>query len=302
MTKKPLLAADFDMTKARFPAYASPKIDGLRCRVINLVGMSRSMKQLPNKHLQSLISGLPGIANYLDGELTVGHPNSATAFQDSTGPLRSTEGRPDVVFNVFDSFEVPSAPYSIRAKNAATVVGELRKLGHTWIRWVGQEACRSLSHLDELEQKYLGHGYEGLMLRSAGGVYKAGRSTVSEGILLKVKRYVDFEAEVIGFEEEMQNTNVAEENEVGRMKRSSHMANMVPKGTLGAIKGRMINGPFKGVEISCGSGFTHAQRAAIWANRDNHLGRVFTVKYFPHGCKDKPRHPVFLRWRMDYGL
>ena len=56
--------------------------------------------------------------------------------------------------------------------------------------------------------KNLDDGYEGLMLRAPDGPYKFGRSTVKENTLLKVKNFLDDEAEVIGFKEQTTNTNV----------------------------------------------------------------------------------------------
>ena len=47
--------------------------------------------------------------------------------------------------------------------------------------------------------KNLNAGYEGLMLRDPNGIYKFGRSSVKENILLKVKEFMDDEAEIIAF-------------------------------------------------------------------------------------------------------
>lgn len=302
MTRKPLLAADFDQDKQVYPALSSPKIDGLRCRIIHSKPMSRSMKLIPNIYLQELVENLGTLLYGLDGELTVGLPNSVTAFQDSTGPLRRTHGQPQVVFNVFDDFSDPSLEFKYRYRNAMTRVQALRSKGHLWIEPVRHKVCRTLDDVNMAEEQALQCGYEGLMLRSPYGRYKSGRSTVNEQLLLKVKRYVDFEAVVTGFEEEMQNTNEARENEVGRMKRPNHSENMIPKNTLGALLGQMVNGPFKGQSISCGSGFTFEERREIWSNREEYLGQVFMVKYFPYGCKDKPRHPTFKGWRPDWDV
>ena len=57
--------------------------------------------------------------------------------------------------------------------------------------------------VDELMIQNLKDGYEGLMLRDPNGVYKFGRSTVKENILLKVKDFMDDEAEIISFREKI---------------------------------------------------------------------------------------------------
>ena len=53
----------------------------------------------------------------------------------------------------------------------------------------------------------------------------------------------------------------------------------------------------EGVEFSCGTGFSDAERADIWNNRDRYRGQFAKYKHFPVGVKDAPRHPVFLGWR-----
>jgi DNA ligase-1 len=133
-----------------------------------------------------------------------------------------------------------------------------------------------------------------VILRDPAGLYKFGRSGKT-GPLLKLKRFIDFEAEVIGVYEEMHNANVATKNELGRTSRSSAKAGKIGKGTLGGLILRAINGPAAGVEFRCGTGFDAAARAELWANPP--IGKVAKVKSFPIGVKDKPRHPVWLGFR-----
>jgi DNA ligase-1 len=117
---------------------------------------------------------------------------------------------------------------------------------------------------------------------------------VNEGYLLKVKRFDDSEAEIIGFEEEQFNGNTAETNELGRTKRSTAKAGLVGKGTLGAFTVRDIH---TGVEFSIGTGLTALQRGVFWQRRDEYLGKLAKYKYFAVGVKVAPRHPVFLGFR-----
>ena len=49
----------------------------------------------------------------------------------------------------------------------------------------------------DYEKRILEDGFEGVMLRSPLGKYKMGRSTLKEGILLKLKRFEDAEATVV---------------------------------------------------------------------------------------------------------
>jgi len=135
------------------------------------------------------------------------------------------------------------------------------------------------------------------MLRDPEALYKMGRATVTGGQLFKLKTFVDAEAEIIGYEEEMRNDNVAKKNEVGATKRSSHKENMVGKDRLGALVVRMGE-----IEFSIGSGFNASQRESMWAEKEELIGQLVKFKYFPTGSKDKPRFPVFLGIRHPEDL
>ena len=77
--------------------------------------------------------------------------------------------------------------------------------------------------MDELiafEELKLCEGYEGIMLRDPFGRYKHGRSTLKEGGLAAIKRFVDAEARIVGTYEQMENTNEKQINELGRSSRS----------------------------------------------------------------------------------
>ena len=136
------------------------------------------------------------------------------------------------------------------------------------------------------EASALAKGFEGLILRDPDGLYKCGRSTIKDQGLLKLKRFEDSEAEIIGVEEEMFNGNEAETNELGRTKRSTAKAGLVGKGTMGAI---VVRDLVSKVEFNIGTGFDAEDRKKDWP-----IGTVVKYKFFPVGVKDKPRHPVYL--------
>lgn len=151
-------------------------------------------------------------------------------------------------------------------------------------------------HLESYEECCTKHGYEGVMLRAPEGPYKQGRSTAKEGYLLKLKRFEDAEATIVGFEERMHNANEATKDERGYTKRSSHQENKVGTGTLGALIVRGVTA-FEGIEFNIGTGFDDEQRQDFWANREAMLGETVKFKFFEVGVKDAPRHPVFLGFR-----
>lgn len=280
---KPLLATDADLEKLRFPLLASAKLDGIRAIVIDGKVMSRSLKPIPNEYVQGLFNELDAA----DGELIVGDPTSKTVYRDTVSGVMSVAGTPDVSFYVFDHIRFPTKRYTDRHN-----LLHYDSIRYPHVKIHEQHVVTCLDTLLKLEEKMLDKGYEGLILRDPNAQYKYGRSTMKEGILLKLKRFVDAEAEVIGFEERMHNGNEATTNELGRTKRSSHMAGKTGRGDLGALIVR-----FGDVEFNIGTGFDDVERRTVWDNRDNYLGRLAKFKYFPVGVKEAPRHPVFLGWR-----
>lgn len=283
---KVMLATDAELDKLRFPLLASPKLDGIRAYIRDGVVYSRSNKPIPNKWVQEQFKML----DHADGELIVGHANSSTVYRDTVSHVMAHDKAGfDVVFHVFDHLLHLNDRYTDRYQRLTFDM--LRRndvVRHT------QLPVQTLDELLAYEEQCLNQGYEGLILRDPNAPYKMGRSTVKEGYLLKLKRFVDAEAVVIGFEERMHNGNEATVSELGRTKRSSHKAGKSGRGDLGAITARTQ----AGVEFSIGTGFTDAERAALWADRGSLIGRIAKYKYFPVGVKEAPRHPVFLGWRV----
>jgi len=279
---KPLLAATIeDTSKLTYPCLVSPKLDGIRAICMGGVAMSRSLKPIRNKYVQSLF-GKPEL-NGVDGELIVGCANSPDVYRTTNSGVMSEDGEPDVFFHMFDRFDINDG-FSKRYGKLPRESDFLVRVPHHYVSTEGQ--------LLRLETKYLEQGYEGIMVRSPNGSYKEGRSTLRDGILGKLKRFTDAEYEVIGYEERMHNANEAKTNALGHTERSAHKANLVGRGDLGALVLRYEGGTF-----NCGTGFTDEDRADIWANRDKYLGTQAKIKSFLIGVKDAPRFPVFLGWR-----
>ena len=275
---KPMLASPFDEALLKFPVLASPKLDGVRAIVRDGVVLSRALKPIPNKWVQQRFSHL----EHFDGELIVGASNHPDVLRTTTSGVMRVEGEPDVSFHVFDHVENHARLYTVRYD----LLEEDTEIN---VFVVPQHELMNTFELNAFEHEVLAEGYEGVMLRHPDAPYKFGRSTAREGYLLKVKRFHDAEFEIVGFEEEMFNANEATTSELGRTKRSSHKANKIPKGRLGALVLKYGDTTF-----NCGTGFNDAERERIWAERDSYLGTLAKIKYFAHGIKDVPKLPSFL--------
>lgn len=301
---KPMLAKDADPAKLRFPLVAQPKYDGIRALVLNGVLVSRSLKPIPNQEIQAAL-GHPEF-NGLDGELIVGEPTAADNFQRTTSFVRgaSKTGEP-WAFYVFDKFDEAGGFWDRYSKAEALVRFT------TWtdlpLFMVPSLTIDDEAGLTDYERRALTVGYEGVMVRAPQAPYKFGRSTPKDGTLLKVKRFVDFEATVIGVYEMQHNGNAACTNLLGRTERSSAAAGKTGMNVLGGLVLRAENGPWAGVEFRCGTGFDAAQRVMYWTPRagsstpgDTVVGRAAKVKAQDLGAKDKPRFPVFLGFREEF--
>lgn len=284
---RPMLAATTDGKNLKFPLLGSAKFDGIRALVMNSVVVSRNLKPIPNEKVQRLWGKKK--YNGLDGELIVGDPTAKDVYRVTNSGVMSEDGQPEVTYRVFDSFTI-DAPFKHRAAAVAKFAKENAKMG---VVPVYQTLLKSEEELLQYESAMLELGFEGVMLRSVDGGYKQGRATLGEGTLMKLKRFCDAEALVVGVEELEHNHNEQERSLLGLAKRSSHKANRVAGGVLGALVCALPGG----IKFNIGSGFTQDERLKFWEMRDKLQGRIVKYKYFPIGIKDKPRFPVYLGWR-----
>lgn len=284
---KPMLAVNADINSLRFPYLVSPKLDGVRCLIINGVAYSRNLKPIRNNHIQAVL-GDPKL-NGFDGEIIVGSPTAKDVYRKTNSAVSRIEGEPNFTFHVFDDLSWSSTFFRHRFEEVC-----IRGENSPYVSVVPHDLVHLPDELSELETRYVEQGYEGVMLRDPEAIYKFGRATLKENSLLKVKRFSDSEAVVIGFEEQMTNLNEKTISELGNSKRSSHQANMHPAGILGSL---VVKDVLSGVEFNIGTGFSAIERGSIWGMRPRYLGQVVSYTHFEVGVKDKPRFPVFKGFR-----
>ncbi len=296
-----MLAADCegDVSKLKFTLLASPKIDGIRCVVRGGKALTRSLKPVPNKAIRERLESEPKYEG-IDGELVnVAEP---TNFQRTSSAVMGRESTDAVEFWAFDRHDVDD----VFVRRNEVLENMIPVSGPRFLRVVPQTHVGDEAELAAFEAECLAAGYEGVMLRDPNGKYKHGRSTLKEGGLVKLKRFVDAEAVIVGFEERMHNTNEAYKDELGRTKRSSAQAGRVGRGDLGAFvleyEPLRIGDRWQPIQFTCGSGLTDAQRVDFWKRQNDLLGKLVKYKYLAHGMKDLPRHPVFLGIRDERDL
>lgn len=292
MTFSTMLAGKADPAKIKFPALASPKLDGVRAHVIDATVVSRNLLPFKNPEIQRIYGRKE--FNGLDGEFMVGSPTDPAAFRQ-TGVLNSHGGDCSAVkLHVFDDFTNPHHEFRNRIEDAHRRIWDFPQF-----QIVNHFSIPDLVHLDAMESQFLEMGYEGLMLRDPAGRYKFGRSTTNEGLLLKVKRFEDGEADVLGAEERMHNANEKTLIKNGKATRNTKKEGKVATGMLGAL---LVRDRKTGVEFSVGSGFTDTERLALWAQPQLYVGKIVKYQFFPTGSKDKPRFPTFKGFRDPIDL
>ncbi len=276
----------------------SPKYDGIRCLIRDSFPVSRTLKPIPNKFVQQMVGdySLEGF----DGELIVGSPTAPDVYNVTNSGVMSADGEPDFKFYVFDYVDCDLAtPFKERHAQLIERIEYLDPEFRKHVELVPQIPVANESEIRYAEERFLEEGYEGAMLRRLSSPYKLGRSTEKQGWLLKLKRFSDSEARILGFECMYSNQNEATVDALGHTERSSHKAGLVPLDTLGKLVVRDI---YSDVEFSIGSGFTATQRKELWDARDTLIGKLVKYKFFNIGVVDKPRFPIFLGFREEADL
>ena len=301
---KPMLASDAVEEKIKYPCIIQPKVDGVRG--INMHGYltGRSLKAHANIHNTQFFS-MGGFRGF-DGELAAEDERHPDLCRLTTSAVSTIEGSPWLLWHVFDYLtpETKALPYHQRLAQLKIRYEQLRETSPSivpHIKPITSVWCEDYATLLQYDAQWLSEGYEGTIVRDPQGMHKEGRSTVREGGLLRIKRFIDAEAVVTGFEEGESNENEAQINELGLQFRSSHKANKVSNKMIGSMTGRltadvshMNKKLFKQgelVKISPGK-LTEEERLYYFANPLKLLGQVSKFKLFPKGIKDKPRFPT----------
>lgn len=196
----------------------------------------------------------------MDGELWLGRGR----FAELSGAVRKRvpvdEEWRKIRYMVFD-LPASRQPFSGRVKQMCE---RFRPLSSPFLAMVDQQQAISHTELMARLDTVTESGAEGLMLHHGESLYRAGRSSD----VLKVKRYQDAEAVVVG------HTNGAGKYE----------------GMMGALVVELAEGR----HFKIGTGFSDAERAA-----PPPLSAVITYKFYGLTATGLPRFASFMRIRDD---
>jgi len=214
----------------------------------------------------------------LDGELVAINTDKANTYKNTMKLSRTKEkekhGLKMITFDYMPvaNFKAQICPlaYHLRRTELSALfdLNELKFFEKLPILYMGTDT----SKITEVLEEQVAFGEEGIMLNLVDAPYIFGRTNN----LLKIKKFKDCDLVITGFEE---GTNKLQ-------------------GTLGAL---ILD--YRGNELRCGSGFSDEQRAEIWANRDQYLGKIAEIKYFEETKNQNGgislRFPTFKDIRTD---
>lgn len=288
---------DIQWDQVQYPCYGTPKLDGIRCEVVNRQALSRSFLPIANHFIRKKIEEL--FPDGFDGEIIV----PGLEFNDIQSLVMTEEGEPDFKYAVFDYVKNDLNKWYVRRIDDLDYWWkyEATKEHHKYGYSILPTLLKDQEELLAFEKQCLDQGYEGICLRIGSSPYKCNRSTLKEKYLIKFKRYKTGEAIITGFEEQMINTNEAKVGELGQTKRSKCKAGMVPSGIMGKMLVRGINGMFKdkNFKIGTGKGLTKELRKHIWEHQEDYIGKIIVFQYQPKGTKDLPRVLSFKGFRDE---
>lgn len=310
MLKRPMKAptdpiTDEELKSIHFPIVGSPKLDGFRCTIDENGGHTSSMKPFTNRFVAETLRN--PIYSGFDGEIVVGSPfkedEDDDVFHRTSGPIRRFDGEPDFTLYTFDLWSQGEYSYKERWLDNYHKLYKGIKSPNTRLVVLEQKLLKTTDEVIAYEKEMVELGYEGAMIRSLDGRYKEGRCTLREQNIFKRKPFEECDAEIIGFEEAMENLNEKITDQLtGLSHRSSHQANKRTKGTLGKFICRSPKWSVDQFSAGTGKGFTDAVKQDIWNNRENYIGSIVTIKYQKYGSIDRPRMPKVIKIREEWDL
>jgi DNA ligase-1 len=186
-----------DGHKIKYPAYISPKLDGLRCVAMVKGGVctlwSRTRKPITSMpEIVKALTGLPYDAVF-DGEIySDTHSNN---FEEIVSLVRQES--PDknsnkMQYHVFDL--VNAGPYKERLGDLKTMV---KNIDSPYILAVESNLVENEEQALDYFQEFIDQKFEGAMIRNKDSLYVGKRSAD----LQKIKEFDDAEFEIIGVSE-----------------------------------------------------------------------------------------------------
>lgn len=277
----PMLAQTYDPTSTKkkkndivFPCFVQPKLDGLRCIVYfreNVI----YFQSRTGMYFETLDHLVPQLQCFfknhndaiLDGELyTTDYP-----FEELAGLIKkkklSAEDKDKLKFISYHIYDVVETdkPFALRSE----FIRDNITSGENLVQ-VETVLCEDTDKFKEWFSKWVGDGYEGIMLRNTNSLYQANYRSHD---LQKYKEFKEDEFEIVG----------CKEGE-GRDKGTVLWTCKTPEGRTFSVRPRG----------------TVASRKELFLDSEKYIGKRLTVIYQELSEMNVPRFPVGKDIRENY--
>ena len=272
---KPMLAQSYEKhaKKLVYPCYAQPKLDGIRClarRTGDTVTLySRKGKILDLvPHINEALLDVLNDGQCADGELYT----HGWDFQKIVSAIKKTnENTPGIQYHIYDLPDMQDRSKTFVNRFNSFARGRISAASGCLVS-VDTPLIRTEEALMAYEDRCHDEGYEGIMARNIQSEYLFGYRSKD---LLKVKRFLDDEYEIVDF---THGTSIELECIVFVCKTKDDQTFSVrPVGT-------------------------HEERKAMYNNGASYIGKMLTVKYQELSNDGVPRFPVGLHIREDWDM
>ena len=293
-----------------YPIIASIKKDGIRCGINSERICSRSLKDIPNVQINTLLKPLTKYADdngcIIEGELYIhGLPFNEISMLVNTTDY-NTRSHVDKIRKLITNKEL-TKPYNyylslpkefefycfnILTDSNEPYINRIKRIPKlcethnfvTNLEWLQVNNYNELLNYYEYSLKL---GYEGLCLFDKYGSYKFGRSTKKEQLFLKLKSNSKFIGDIIGITTRKINLNESFKNELGFMVKSNTV-DMKQETDIAAAFVVKCNGNTFNVTINGSVEY----RKEVYANVEKYIGRKVSFEGMLYGAKSAPRHCV----------
>jgi DNA ligase-1 len=297
---------DWNCPHFKFPLFISPKMDGMRVKVMGGSLYSRFHKKLAEpaqKWFAPVAKFAAERGLILDGEIW----SETLAFNEIMSAIANPIAVSKLKIGVLDCmplgdwYQETDQPFLFRTKQAEATVAKFKdsSVYEKQLFYVSQIRCNDVEVARKFHFEYLAQGYEGSVLKYALGNYKHGRATLKQGLMFKFKQWATVDATIFDFKQATAMKSSVmfgerETDEMGYLKRSHKQDTRELVEGIGSIDVKLKDGRIVGVGVAKG-----VELGITWKNRHRYLGKHVEIIYQDHGIKELPRLGRIVRFRPD---
>lgn len=297
-----------NLDNIKYPILASYKLDGIRCIFYKGEMLSRSLKPIQNKQLREKFKPLIDYSRehniILDGEiyspeLTFQAITKFVMTKDFTDQKTiKKHGKVLTIpehlkYYAFDTVGKSDGAFEVgfnqRLLNLTPDMGNFKEI----VTVVKHEYLSSKEEVEQYFETALEEGYEGLILREPNGRYKCGRGTLKEGLIYKLKKFIDFDGKIIDVIQSTE-ANVDAEKTINELNRSVTSKKKGDRHFIEKASAFLVQ--YEGNQLKVVIAMSDKEKKEVWYNKKYYIGKWITYKGMLIGAKNVVRHPVFLRF------